>query len=325
MRRSSDDAFLLLVEVEPTPLYNVAMLAREGPFLLEYVRASEQDEARIRQFLGQFASDYLMQVFPQYINTQSGGFYLALDENSKVVGTAALTLVRPHEAYFVGMRIVPESEMEGVARGLTDFQMAEALKLGARVVRVLVEESNQTSLHVLQDELHFGVAVPWEVGDLRDLPAAKAAGQYVAGPAWAVDRARLFEFFGKRSNPLWAGDDLWHPRSLQEEDLAKGFEVGGAAVAPQDVEKPVTGLLLYQVKNRECLNISYLESDDPASTSALLDYLLVEAQAWGATEIRYGLSQEKAKLLAEEYGRKAEDVWRGWLLERVLQPSPIHS
>ncbi len=292
--------------------------------MLRYVRASEQDEARIRQFLGQFPSDYLRLDYSRYLKAPMGGVYLALtDEESEVVGVAAAVSGRPQEICLTGMRIADGADGQEICRGLTDVQMEDAVKGDVPLVRALIDENNELPLHTLQERYNFQSRIIWEVGEYAQVTNLTPTLSGEAGPAWAVDQERLFGFLANYPRQLWAGEELWLPQTLGDKDLERGFEVGGAAVWPQDVERPVQGLALYQVRNHERLDIRYLKADTPTVQQALLDYLLVEAHAWGVTRLRYGLSADQAQTVRARYGDPSGPVWRGWILDHVVKASPV--
>ncbi len=293
--------------------------------MLHYVRASGQDEAKIRQFLGQFPMSHWSQNLSQYLNASLGGMFLALDDDSTVLGCAALVGERSREMYILGMRMAQGEQSSEASQGLAGVLIEDATQTGAQVVRALIEETDDIPLRVLQEELQFNPQTEWEVGTLSELPVALNRGVGEAGPAWAVDRERLFDFLAKHPGQVWASGDPWFPRTLTEEDLAHGFEVGGAALSPQDLGQPIAALALYSIKNRERLNLGYLQSAKTVDLEALLTYLMVDAHAWGVTELRYGLASDQAQALVEWYGKAAESGWRGWLLEKALHPVVVPS
>ncbi len=293
---------------------------------MRYVRASEQDESKIRQFLGRFPSRHWSQNVSQYVKASLGGVFLAVDDDAQVAGCIVLTGEKSREMYIVGMELGDVADASDLAKGLAQAALDEAAQAGAHVLRALIDQENDRVLEVLKGPLQFGDPTAWEVGTLVELPMPKdKASGGEAGPAWAVDRERLFAYLAQTSDALWAANDPWLPRSLTEADLAQGFEIGGEAIVPQDITQPVKALALYRIKNRERLNLGYLKADDDASRAALLSYLVMEAHAWGVTELRYGLHADDAEGLTAWYGRPVQSHWRGWLLERLLHPAPIPS
>jgi N-acetylglutamate synthase-like GNAT family acetyltransferase len=279
--------------------------------LLTFVRATKADQERIREFLSQFIDDYLLELFPRYLGHYVGGLYLALD-GDQLVGTCAISLVRPKEAILSGMRIQPTRQGQGLGEEFGRFQLEEARRLGAEVVRVLVHQDNHASAHLLQDKLGFRVVEEWAVGKITPLPIPDQRPTE-AGPAWAVDRDRIGAFLDQHPGDLWA-PEVWEPRTLTIQDVVLRFEDGGVAVAPQRGE--VEALALTGLQSREVLTLSYLRALGQA-VQGLLDYLWNEARAWGITQCRFGLAAEAAERL-RALVPNTEITWRGLILERRL-------
>jgi N-acetylglutamate synthase-like GNAT family acetyltransferase len=279
--------------------------------LLTFVRATKADQERIREFLSQFVDDYLLEQFPRYLGQYVGGLYLALD-GEQLIGTCAISMVRPREALLSGMRVAPARQGQGLGEEFGRFQLEEARRLGADVVRVLVHQDNQASAHVLQDKLGFHVVEQWVVGQINPLPNPERRPDD-AGPAWAVDRDRIQAFVEQYPGDLWA-PNAWEPRRLSMTDVSLRFEDGGVALAPQRGE--VEALVLTGLHSREVLHLNYLRALSQALQN-LLDYLWNEARAWGITQCRFGLSLAAAERL-RALVPGTEITWRGLVLERPL-------
>ncbi|MBX5467522.1 MAG: GNAT family N-acetyltransferase [Firmicutes bacterium] len=289
--------------------------------MLRYARASSEDQPRILQFLNQFPGDYLVHRLPSYLELQPGGVYLAWD-GDELVGMAVIHLPRPHEAYLGGMRVAPARQGQGIGTEFTRFQLAEAERLGAWVVRALVQEGNAVSPHILQDKLGFRPSIHWHVGRY---PGIQRLAEFTpeAGPAWAVDWDRLNRFWERRRTDLWAGRDLWMPYSWTAQDIRHHLEFGGVAIAPQDADQEVQALALFQIKNHEHLSLHYFYGERP-HLDRLVGYLGSEARAWGVTELRYGLPEPSSRLLAQYFSEPPQDEWRGALFERELSLAKVH-
>lgn len=290
---------------------------------MRYVRASEEDEAKIRDFLAQFPPDYLLEAFPRYLTAKPGGLYMALD-NDVLVAIAAIVMTRPHEAYLSGLRVLKEAASTGIHREFAGFQIEEARRAGARVVRAFVDETNTESLAALRDGLSFEQGTEWEVGLLNQIDPTGAELPLDAGPAWAVDQERLRAFWQEHRGALWTLNDPWVPVALTEEDLEHAVPTGGVAVVPQDTDEAIRGLALYQVKNRDTIDVRYLDGDEESRLD-LLRFLRVEARAWGVTRLRYGMPRAVAEEVVRFFERTPESPWRGWILERSLTRAAVPS
>ncbi|MGC8487924.1 MAG: GNAT family N-acetyltransferase [Clostridia bacterium] len=279
--------------------------------MLTFVRATDADHDKVRQFLAQFVDDYLAETYAPHLSQRRGGLYLALD-GDELVGTCIISLPKAHEAYLSGMRIAPSRQGQGLGEDFGRFQLKEARRLGATLVRVLVHADNEASAHVLQDKLGFRVVDHWAVGEISPIPAPTERPSD-AGPAWAIDRERLEAFTQGCAGDLW-GVTEWQPESLDIADVLRRIEDGGAAVVPQMGE--LSALALTRIQSKETLYIQYFRVLGQAVTS-LLDYLWNEARAWGVNRCRFGLSQVAAEALRNAVPN-CEIIWRGLVMERNI-------
>ncbi len=280
---------------------------------MRYVRATAEDQARIEEFLSQFVDDYLSELIGTYLSLESGGVYLALDDGGQLMAVAVVDLVKSHEAYVSGMRIRPDMQGTDLAREFAEFQVQEAKRLGASVIRALVGRGNELSQKVLQDNLGFQVVDEWVVGSVEGFNAPQFADSDV-GPAWAVDRERLAAFIDKFSDDLWSDKDHWLPRRLTFDDVWGGVELGSAAVAPQDDGQILDALALFRISNGD-MHLNYLRSVGQHLKS-LLQYLWVESRAWGVKTLHFGLPRQAAENLIEASGLPLSREWRGLVLEK---------
>lgn len=282
--------------------------------MLRYVRASGEDQGKIEEFLSQFVNDYVAARVPRYVVQKTGGLYLALDQE-EIVGTAVITFPRRHEAVISGLRIAPPRQGSTVTEEFSGFQLNEAIRLGAHVVRTLVSKDHQP-VKALWTDLGFVSRGDWTIGKVTGTVEGAYAPED-AGPAWALDRERLEAFWHAHSNDIWARVDPWSPETLTLEDIFSRFEQGGVAVAPQRAAEAVDSIALYQMKSREVLAVQYLESGGEHLKS-LLQFLLLEARAWGIAEVEYGLPAKWAGVLAEALHSSPQDQWLGTILEKRL-------
>jgi N-acetylglutamate synthase-like GNAT family acetyltransferase len=282
--------------------------------LLRYVRAAAEDQARIEQFLALFVDDYLSREVSRYLTYKTGGLYLALDDDA-IVGTAVIALPKSHEAYLGGMRIRPDVQGKGIGHEFTAFQLKEAERLGARVVRALVARGNDLARNILQNDFGFHVVDEWVVGSVEGFQVPPYVND-IAGPAWAIDRPRLLTFYNRHPEELWATPDHWMPRSLGFEDIWARVEAGEAVVAPQDGDQDLDSLALYHIQEHE-MHLNYLRTMG-AHLKALVEYLWVEARAWGVKTLTFGLPRAAADKLKEAANVPVSGEWRGLVLEKHL-------
>ncbi len=288
-------------------------MCKGGPWLVRYVRATAGDQARIREFLSQFVDDYLSEHIAAYLSSELGGIYLALDEQNQLLATAVVDMVKPHEAYVTGMRMRPDVQSTGLGQEFAEFQIQEAKRLGAQVIRALIGRGNEASQKILQESLGFQVVAEWVVGSLQGFEAPEYA-DLNAGPAWAVDRDRLAAFVNQHTGDLWSDRDHWLPRTLTFDDVWHGVESGSAAVVPQDNQAGVDALALFRIHDGD-MHLHYLRSMGP-KLRALMQYLWVEARAWGVKTLHFGLPRHAADKFVEVAGLPLIREWHGIILEK---------
>ncbi len=291
--------------------------------MLTFVRATREDSDRIRAFLQRASTvadvgDELVDGFGQHLDGRSvGGLYLATEDGT-ILATCVITVVQAHEAYLSGIRVQPERRDENVTEEFGRFQLEEAGRLGADVVRVLVHVDNAAAHQLLQEKLGFHVVDQWAVGEINPIPTPGAPSRE-AGPAWAVDRERLAAFLAAQDGQgLWSGGREAEVKSLVLAELLKRVEAGGVALSPN--EGAIEALALTRVQAREVLHIEYLR-DLGHRLSALLDHLWSEARAWGTSRCRFGVSLGVAERLRSMVPN-TEITWRGLVLERRLPLNP---
>lgn len=280
---------------------------------MRYIRATAEDQARIQEFLSQFVDDYLSEHIGGYFSSENGGVFMALDDDNQLLATAIVDLVKPQEAYLSGMRIRPDMQGSSLGHEFAEFQVQEAKRLGAQVIRALVGRGNEASQKILQENLGFHVVEEWVVGSLEGFDAPRFS-ELEAGPAWAVDRERLAAFVNQHSEDLWADKNHWLPRRLTFEDVWHGVELGAAAVAPQDFAQSLDAVALFRISDGD-IHLNYLRSMGQHLKS-LLQYLWVESRAWGVKRLHFGLPRHAADKFIEVAGLPLAREWHGIVLEK---------
>ncbi len=86
-------------------------------------------------------------VWDQWVSDKRGFFAVAVLDG-RPIGTAKLTVLRPGEIWFEGLRVDPLFRGAGLSHRLTDFLLRKAEKTGARTVRYATGGMNLTSQHI---------------------------------------------------------------------------------------------------------------------------------------------------------------------------------
>lgn len=289
---------------------------------MRYARASLEDQSKLGEFLQQFPGDYLRDHLSTYVSQQPGGLYIALDGEA-IVAISVISMPSTKEAYLSGMRVAPDRQGQGVGKAFAEFGVQEARRLGAEVIRAMVEKENAASRHILGEILGFVPLVDWHVGRVEDVQTLPGP-TLQSGPAWSVDQERIETFWNDHGREMWAGRELWVPRSWDRKDIRDRIEAGVAAVYPQDQEQPVQALALYQIRNQERLDVYYFWGDG-AGGEDLCRYLGEEARAWGVTTLRFGLGDANYQRFVQNLGLPVQNQWQGTVLEYVPARLPSAS
>ena len=115
--------------------------------MLRYVRASAEDQAKVEEFLHRMQDDRLIKQLGKLLSLTQGGLYLAIDDNDAIVGTAVLTLPKRHEAYLGQVRLASPNLDRETLTSFAAFQLEEAQKLGAHIVRAMAGDDSYLSCH----------------------------------------------------------------------------------------------------------------------------------------------------------------------------------
>ncbi|NMP21044.1 GNAT family N-acetyltransferase [Sulfobacillus harzensis] len=280
---------------------------------MRYVRATAEDQARIESFLSQFVDDYARDQIESYLASETGGLYLALDDDNQLAATGVVALGKPHEAFLGAVRLRPDMQDTSLAEEMAEFQVQEARRLGAQVVRALISRGNEASQHLFQTKLGFHVVDEWVAGSLEGFSAPEYPDE-VAGPAWAVDRDRLLAFMNQHGEDLWSRDGAWQPASISFDDVWHSVELGSTALAPQTSGEALDTLAIFHIQD-DRMHLQYLRSMGK-HLKALLQYLWVESRAWGVKTLEFGLPRHAADKLVEASGLTMNREWHGIVLEK---------
>lgn len=285
--------------------------------MLRYVRASVDDQAKVEQFL-QGVHDDLSEQVSTYLTQAQGGLYLALEDDA-IVGTAVITFPKRHEVYLGSVRMAPPQQDRDLYKEFAAYQLDQAQKAGAHIVRALVKDDDTLWSAVLREDFGFQDAGQWIVGEFEGFQAPETPPQE-AGPAWAVDKARVKEFMHQFPESLWVGKDMYIPESLTPDDMENQFEEGGIAVAPQDARLSVDSVALYRVRNNDAIDVKFFKSQGRHAQD-LLNYLWIEARAWGVQKMRFGMASDTAEQIAKALNLPIHNQWAGTVLERRFDPA----
>jgi len=113
-------------------------------------RARPTDKAPVLHFCRRTWGDYgdfIDRVWDEWLRDKRGFFAVAA-LGERPIGTAKLTLLKPGEVWFEGLRVDREFRGIGLAHVLTSFLLKKASRMGAKSVRYATGGSNLTSQHI---------------------------------------------------------------------------------------------------------------------------------------------------------------------------------
>ena len=113
-------------------------------------RARPADKAGVLNFCrrtwGEYG-DFIHRVWDEWIGDKRGFYAVAL-LGDRPIGTAKLTLLRPGEVWFEGLRVDRQFRGIGLAHVLTEFLLKKAARMNAKSVRYATGGSNLASQHI---------------------------------------------------------------------------------------------------------------------------------------------------------------------------------
>jgi len=305
---------------------------------LRFRRALPGDRDRAMRLLSKFADDYLPEVWEQWVHAAPGGIYLA-ETGPALVGVVSIHFLRPEEAFLAGMRVDPDCQGQGLGTRFCRFQVQEAFRLGARVVRLTTAHDN-VRVHRMMPKVGFARAGEWIIREMpwplrsssfchQTSPVADPADEGAGGVSQGEEAERVVAFLRGRATGLTdlgvplisPPGDVWCMRSLDwAEEVgvlelsagASGAEDGGLALAlgVSDTTGAIRGgALVYVGPNwdgRCTFSVRWLEVD-PEWEGDLLELLARHAWRQGAERFGFSLPLDRAAVL----DRWLDGLWPG--------------
>src|SRR5579875_459892 len=93
--------------------------------------------------------DYIEYVWDEWLHDPHGLLLVALIEG-KPVGIEHMRMLTTIEAWLEGMRVDPAYRRQGVAAALSTEMIAEAMRRGAKVARLITESTNNNSIRLVE-------------------------------------------------------------------------------------------------------------------------------------------------------------------------------
>jgi GNAT superfamily N-acetyltransferase len=130
-------------------------------------------------------SDYIPEVWDNWLADPQGELTVAVDDGV-MVALSKLTQVVGDQWWIEGLRVDPERRLEGIGQAMTAYQVANAKRLGGRVVRYATGIRNEGS-HRIAERTGFHVLTRFveRVAEKLDSPLkAQVSTKADLGAAW---------------------------------------------------------------------------------------------------------------------------------------------
>ncbi len=115
--------------------------------------------------------DYIEYVWDGWLH-DPGGLLLVATADGHPVGMAHMRMLNETEAWLEGMRVDPNYRHQGVARALNNARLAEAMRRGATIVRLITESTNEGAIRLIERSFMQRVAAfaPFKAMPLTTVP-----------------------------------------------------------------------------------------------------------------------------------------------------------
>ena len=192
--------------------------------------ATPDDKAEVLEFTRNTwdHGDYIQWVYDLWMSDEAGRFLVAVDRPSgRIAAIDKLSVRRPGEAWFEGLRVHPDFRGRGLSGTLQLYMIDEAHRLGARVIRFLTLVNN-VAVHRIAYRDGFSmrfVVRNWDLspGDSTEVSVTRLR------PAYPREAPELFAWW-TRTSSFQATDGLmefaWSYWTSDEEEWVRLAEQG---------------------------------------------------------------------------------------------------
>ncbi len=118
---------------------------------IEIHEPREEDRSAILAFCAHTWEwgDYIEQKWDEWLSDPAGVLLAAFLEE-RPVGIVHIQMLTETEAWLEGMRVDPYYRQQGIARRLSEEAMAEAMRRGATIIRLLTDSTNEASMRLFE-------------------------------------------------------------------------------------------------------------------------------------------------------------------------------
>ena len=118
--------------------------------------------------------DYIEYVWDEWLHDPQGQMFVATVDG-QAVGVALFRMLSATEAWLEGMRIDPAYRQQGLATAINNTMLAEAMKRGATVARLITESTNTAAIRAMGHSFmrQVGAFVPFRAMPVTTAPKSE--------------------------------------------------------------------------------------------------------------------------------------------------------
>jgi len=127
------------------------MKEKPGMSLIEIRPARPEDREAVLAFSAHTWEwgDYIEYVWNEWLHDPQGMLFVATSDGQPV-GVGHMRMLTKTEAWLEGLRVDPAFRRQGVASALYDAQLADAMRRGATIARLITESTNTAAIRILE-------------------------------------------------------------------------------------------------------------------------------------------------------------------------------
>jgi ribosomal protein S18 acetylase RimI-like enzyme len=116
---------------------------------LEIRSALPEDRASVLAFCNETWAwgDYIEYVWDDWLHNSNGGLFVATLDG-QAAGVVYMRMLTGIDAWLQGLRVAPQFRRQGLAGELNQAVFVEAMKRGAKYIRLVVESENESSMRL---------------------------------------------------------------------------------------------------------------------------------------------------------------------------------
>lgn len=118
--------------------------------------------------------DYIEYVWDDWLHDPQGTLFVATSDGQPVA-VAHIRMLNKTEAWLEGMRVDPAFRHQGLATALYNAQLADAMRRGAKIARLITESTNTAAISLIEREFtrRVGEYAPYHASPVTTSPKSQ--------------------------------------------------------------------------------------------------------------------------------------------------------